>query len=466
MVSILPSERSPLDLIGRDVGQALQSVLPSAVNRGMERGQIQQGLKQLQNISPEELRSSNPVQLLSKVLGPFAGTEQGAQYAKSIMPYLLEQSRINKEQGATYPGERNRQDVPQMGQREALPNFLGQQPQQENPFFPNNQGPQGGPGNAPQAATTGQKQKLLTRDEKIADAKRLQKELNIPFSESLKIVNQGEDDKKLMNAEVENERQERVGSQQDYGKRAVDELLRLNPDATPEQQAIFKKKGEQFSTQGKSEGDIDRAIAIEATKFRNVIKGVEDSMSAPRVLNKFQRDFLGNEKSFNQAASDLRVKLKPLLDEGLYDTSRNILEKLGYYPEERESIVHPLSDIAKTSLKSIPSAKKERIEEGLTGGRIPSITMPYKYDENQKQNLISNLSDVFKQDPNASLVLLRKFVEDKNYDWRIYKDAINDLIESGQFKPNDDQRKQMDYLDEPPLNNLQKILHGLNLIGR
>lgn len=466
MTTILPSARTPWQVLDQAIGQQISQNLPGAVQRGMERGQIQQGLKQLQNISPEDLKNSNPVQLLSQVLGPFAGTEQGAQYAKSIMPYLLEQSRIMKEQNATYPGERDRQNVPQMNQKEPLPTFLNQPASQENNFFPNNLGPQGGPGNAPQAATTGQKQPLLTRDQKISEAKGLQKQLNIPFSEALKIVNEGEADKKLMNEEVEKERQERVASQQDYGKRAVDELLRLNPDATPEQQAIFKKKGEQFSTQGKSEGEIDRAIAAEATKFRNLIKGVQDSMSAPRILNKFQREFLGNEKSFNQAATDLRVKLKPLLDEGLYDTARNILEGLGYYPEERESIVHPLGDIAKTSLKLIPNAKKERIEEDLTGGRIPSITMPYRYDENQKQNLISNLSDLFKQDPNVSLVLVRKAVEDKNYDWRIYKDAINDLIESGQFKPNDDQRKQMDYLDEPPLNNLQKILHGLNLIGR
>jgi hypothetical protein len=461
MVSILPAARTPWDVIGADVGQALQGVLPGAVRQGYERGQIQNGLQQLQNISPEELRNSNPVQLLSKVLGPFAGTEQGAQYAKSIMPFLLEQARISKEQNANYPGERDRQNIPQMNQREQLPTFLNQPAQQQNPFFPNNIGPQGGPGNAPQAATTGQKQPLLTRDQKIADAKNLQKQLNIPFSEALKIVNEGEADKKLMNQEVENERQERIGSQQDYGKRAVDELLRLNPDATPEQQAIFKKKGEEFSTKGTSEGQIDRAIAAEATKFRNLIRGIEDSMSAPRALNKFQRAFLGNEKSFNQAASDLRVKLKPLLNEGLYDTARNLLNNLGYYPEERETIVNPLNDQSKTLIRLSPKA----VMQTKIGDTNPP-SYEKSYTNNDKQNLYDNLKDLLKKEPNLSLVLGRKGFEDRNYDWRIYKDTINQLIENGEFVPTDDQRKQMDYLDEPPLNSLQKILHGLNLIGR
>lgn len=55
MVSILPKERSPFDVLGRDVGRALQGVLPGAVQRGFERGQGLNAIDQLQT----DLANSN-----------------------------------------------------------------------------------------------------------------------------------------------------------------------------------------------------------------------------------------------------------------------------------------------------------------------------------------------------------------------------------------------------------------------
>ena len=48
MVSILPNERSPFEMIGKDVGKALQGVLPGAVQQGYARGQGLGAIDQLQ----------------------------------------------------------------------------------------------------------------------------------------------------------------------------------------------------------------------------------------------------------------------------------------------------------------------------------------------------------------------------------------------------------------------------------
>ncbi len=48
MVSILPSERTPFDVISKDVGRALQGVLPGAVQQGYQRGQGLGAIDQLQ----------------------------------------------------------------------------------------------------------------------------------------------------------------------------------------------------------------------------------------------------------------------------------------------------------------------------------------------------------------------------------------------------------------------------------
>ncbi len=476
MVSILPSG-TPSSLISEDVGRALQSVLPQAVNKGYERGLIQKGLNSMQNMSPDQMRNMSPTQLVSSVLGSFAGTEQGAQYAKSIMPFMLEQLRISKEQNANYGGNpeqdsqlRNRNDVPQMPQKMEQPSFMGQnnKSNQGNPFFPSNIGPNDAPGNLPQEASSNlQIEPLFTRDQKISKAKQLSKELNIPFSESMKIVNEGEADKKEIRNEIESDRKNRVSSQREYGEKGQAELLRLNPNSTSEQQAVFKKKAEEIAGKGNSEADIDRSIALEASRFRNMIKSVEDTMSVPRITNALQRKMIGNEKDFKQAASDVRVKIKPLLDAGLYDTARLLLDGLGYYPEELEYIVQPLNDQSNTIIKNTPDAIYKNKPEDLAGGKTPSFFMPYEYPQNSKDNLKSGLQELLKQNPNTNLILARKGFEDKDYDWRVFKDVINEMIESGEFVPTHDQEKHINSkLDEPPLNNLQKMLHGLNLIGR
>ena len=84
---------------------------------------------------------------------------------------------------------------------------------------------------------------------------------------------------------------------------------------------------------------------------------IEKDLSAPRTQNHLQRSFLQSNKDFEQSAADLRVKLKPLLSLGLYDTSRKLLTDLGYYPEEREQIINPMSEKESTVLNRVPQGK-------------------------------------------------------------------------------------------------------------
>ncbi len=55
--------------------------------------------------------------------------------------------------------------------------------------------------------------------------------------------------------------------------------------------------------------------------------------------------------------------------------------------------------------------------------------------------------------------------EDKGYDSRMFKDALNELEEQG-FKLEDDQQRQRGILDTPPLDMLGQILSDINIRGR
>lgn len=460
MVSILPSERTPFDVISKDVGRALQNVLPQAAQQRSNRDALQKGLGNIKNIANDPNASNLDVILSTLQAG--AGIPGSERYIAQVLPELLRNVEANRGPKTPLPGEinqqRNREDFEPMAQRQQLPDRqFG-----DNRFFPTNQGPSGGPGHIPQEATTGQKLSLLSPSEKPAAAKQLQAErkaAGIPTTlpEAMAEINALEEDKKLHNRAVDEELKQQVIAQKNYGQKAVDELKKVYPEATPEIESVFKKFGEEEAQKGKSEADIDRSLALKAKNFSDQIATIKKEASAPRLYNYINKAFQGNYKNAEQSASDLRIKLKPLLDMGLYDTARNLVSSLGYYPEEVDMTVNPLGEREKIALNKVPKIK-------MGNSKNPSYLNPEPIRDQESVKLA--LKDLKQANPNFSLVLGRKALEDKGYDWRMYQDALNELEQSGEFEFTDDQRKQLGNLSEPPLSGMQIILEGLKLIGR
>ncbi len=473
MVSILPPKRTPF----HGIAEAMSEFGRNAPQLLEERYQTQRGLSAIDQLQKDLAESGGD---MTKVLPAVAK-------AVSLNPNLQKSGYV--EHALNMAKNINAQKIPRHGEEETfqpnakqnLPNFMQQpgqeQPPEQNKFFPSNQPGQNGPGNIPQEATNGQVQKVLSPTERIPAIKKLMDDsakagIPISYPEAKGQIDAVEEEKKLHNTEIENERKRRVTSQREYGKKAVEQLTHVFPEATPEMQAIFKKKGEEYagSEEGKSEADIDRHLAVEAKNFKNMYSNIQKDLSAPRLQNKLQRSFLQSGKDFEQSAADLRVKLKPLLDLGLYDTARNLLTELGYYPEEREQIINPMGEKESTVLNRVPKATRNMTEVNQFLPRKSILPeSPYSYPEGQKENIIEGLKDLHQANPNFSLPLARKSFEDKNYDWRIFKDAFNDfegILSQENKELSTDQQNQRTILDSPPLNLLEKVLHGLNLQGR
>jgi hypothetical protein len=470
MVSILPSARTPWDVIGADVGQALQGILPGAVEKGYNRGMLQQGIGNIAQTSQNPNSSNLDIMLAAMQAG--AGIPGSERYLGQIIPELIKQAEARRSSNVPLAGDvqqpqqRQREEHEGMQPRQQLPSYLNQ-PEQTSQFFPTNNGPQGGPGHAFQPATQRKVEPLKTPAEERQAAGDLYNADRaaggtMTKKDALDQIRAEEEYKKIYNQSIEDERKAHVASQTNYGAIGEKHLKDVYPEATPEDLAIFKKKGEQAALSGDSEAEIDRKLANDAKNFKNAIVNVKKEMSAPRALNKITRGFEGTYKDLEKASADLRSHLKPMLDLGLYDKARNLLKDLDYGPEEREAIINPLSEHEKVVLNKVPQAVKTREEPH---GAPITLSPTYKYAPGQLQNIKEGLTDLKKADPNFSLVLARKVFEDKGYDWRMFKDALNELEREG-FTLEDDQNNQKTYLDTPPLNDLQKILHGLNLIGR
>ena len=362
MVSILPPERTPFDVMGRDLGQALQSVFPQAYQKGFER---QLGIKAIDDLQTELQDSKGDINKIMTSLAKAYTLNPNLQRS-GLGEHLLKMAQAENANKSKLPSELDQGGF-QPAPKQNLPNFLNQQSQQTEPaeFFPTNIGPKGETGNVPQEATTGKKLPLLSPDQYAGAARELAKsqtQNGIPTkpAEAMEMIKQYEEDKKLHNANVDVETAQRVEGQEKYGTKAVDYLkgaFGKNP-VPPEVQAYFQKAGEDISKSGKSEAEKNRFLAEKAKNFANSVSNIKQSASAPRTHKNLLRAFDGTYKNFEDSAKDLRSHMQPILDAQLYDYGRELLSDLDYYPEEREIFVNPLADRSKALLNSVPEVSK------------------------------------------------------------------------------------------------------------
>ncbi len=465
MVSILPPKRGFVNAIGDAMSQFGQHA-PALLE---ERFQTQRGLSAVDELQKSLEGAKGDI---SKILPAIskAYTLNPSLQRSGIAEHYLKMAQAGNAGKAPLASELE-SGASQTPQRQELPSFMGQKDQmkQDSEFFPTNIGPKEEVGNVPQEATTGKKLPLLSPDQFAPSAKQLaaaRTKEGIPTTplQAMEEIKQYEEDKKIHNAKVDEELSQQVAGQEKYGARAVDYLKKSFGDAktTPEMEAYFSKEGEDVSKEGKSEAEINRYLSEKAKNFANSVSNIKQSASAPRLQNNLLKGFEGTYKNFEESAKDLQKHLKPLLDAQLYDYSRGLLSDLGYYPEEREVIVNPLTDKSKALLNSVRAVPKLEKFESLG---IPGVPVRQNPNAGDSQNVKTALMEIKQIEPNFSLPLARKMMEDKGYGWRTFKDALNELQDEG-FVLEDDQRNQMGLLDTPPESQLEKILRSLNLIGR
>ena len=129
MVSILPSAKSPWDIIGSIAGENISKVLPGAVQQGYNRGQLQQSLEAIKNLANDPNSTPLDIQLAAMQAG--AGIPGSERYLGQILPYLVKTAEANKMQQTKLAGEEP--GISQVPQRQPLPNFMNQQQAQQQP---------------------------------------------------------------------------------------------------------------------------------------------------------------------------------------------------------------------------------------------------------------------------------------------------------------------------------------------
>lgn len=475
---------TPRPSIGASLGAALGGLGAQEYGRYRTKSDIQNLRERSQNANPTDLAFNlaeaaalNPS--VGRAIGPLYQTLMGAIQSKAManVPAGIQGGIGAGGQTPTYEAEHQiRQGVSpqQEGEQKFKPS------EQTSKFYPSNVGAQEAPGNLPQSSTKGIVRPILNGDELIGEAQnQLQRWqqgglINKTLEDAYNLVNTQNEANKSYNQQVEADRSNRIAEQDAFGNIAEEALNNVLPEATDEQKAVLRKKGEEFAGKGKSQAEIKRSLALEASRFKNTLSNIQNGLSAPRIQNKLQRKLAGNEKNIEQAQADARIQIQPLLNEGLYDTSRLLLSKAGFYPEEREDTI--FGKIKPDMKKAINEIPKPKFEDTAVRGKpgSPGFGIKLKgekiYTPESKANLKENIKSVWgpeKNNDSFNVIQNRKAYEDKNYDWRIYKDVMNELFSEGEIDFNQDQLNQFNsYLNEPPLTMLESIFEFLHLRGR
>lgn len=324
-------------------------------------------------------------------------------------------------------------------------------------------------GQMPQPLTFGVTEKLTTPQDFLKNSIDLSNQLTsagypITPQEASNILANIENQKILQGQQTELERQQRTEAQNKYGQLSEDMISKYFPNASEELKSMFRKYGEEEATEkGATEATIRKNLANKARIFTDRVEAIKSSLPAPRVFQKFINQVMGTDREFDKLQNDMRIKLKPLLDKGLYNETREILHDLGYGPEETEATIFDLNPYAKQEIAKLPDLKKK---EKFVSTYSKPFPEKQAYTPEQKEQIVNTIRNVFKKDPNTNLILLRKAFEEKGVDWNEFKDALNELELNKEIKLEADQETQRHFLDSPPLSNLGKILKGLNIIGK
>jgi len=419
MVSILPNQRTPFDVIGQDVGKALQGVLPGAVQQGFQRGQGLGAIDQLQEALGAAGGDINKIlPALAKAYTMNPGLERsglGQQY--------LQQSKVGRAFG----------DQPQ-GQPNQTPSMGGQ-----------SQGNQGQ--TQPQEGTfaTPSPFNIMTPKDMEEESKRYALQLGDPNAYQIRynsLQNQNQ------NATAQREALEDAALKSHVSPSDLPRFMVVNSHLDPRNPSEWAQNGVRNFNKVKAN---DQKIQ---TAF---IPGMGQALLG--------RD---REKALNALIPSLQENKKL----GLEQEDRAYLADNYVSPTEIESLYHPLTSKHEKALDSLSKG----VFPARTGEELsyfaPTKNNPFiSYEEAREKDpqalkvMQDRLTDFFLKnvDNETSLLNLReKLWKDKDYDWQQIGPAVREAEKRG-LKLNSEQGREATIIDtQPPTQSLPDIFRDLS----
>lgn len=432
MVSILPSERTPFDVIGKDVGRALQGVLPGAVQQGFQRGQGLSAIDQLQEALGKAGGDINQIlPALAKAYTMNPNLERsglGQQY--------LQQARVGQAYGQPAGAQGVGQQPPQMpGQAPAM--------SQQAPSMGGDQQPSQGQAQPEFAAPS--PFNIFSPQDIDAESKRFAQILNDPNAYNQRF------------AQLQAQNETATGQRHDLEQAAL--AANISPSDLPRFMVVNSHLDPRNPSQWAQNGvrNFNRVKANDQKIQNAFIPGMGSAL-------------LGRDRE--QSLKNLIPSLHENKKLGLEQEDRAYLADNYVSPTEIESLYHPLTPRHEKALDSLPKG----LFPSRTGEELsyfaPAKDNPFiSYEEARIKDpqglkvMQDRLTDFFLKnvDNDTSLLNLReKLWKDKDYDWQQIGPALREAEKKG-LKLNPEQGREATIIDsQPPIQSLPDIFKDLS----
>jgi len=443
MVSILPAERTPWDVIGKAIGQNVSQNLPGAVQQGYQR---QLGMNALQQAEQDIANAGNDPYKIALAFAKVGA--QNPALERSLGP-LMQTAMANAQVNNAFPKNPNQQpgqpspigNETVNAAQNALAMGQGQEPSQ---LVDNQQASIQMPQSQFVAPTPFN---IMTPTEMEAEAQRYASALRDPNAYQARY------------AQLQNQNNEATKQRESL------EDFALKAGIPPADLPMFMRIGSKFNPKNPSEW------AINAKREYSKVKNDFDKLQRAFIPG-IGSGLLGRNRE--QELSRMTPTVQDLVKKGLEQETRTFLADNYLSPTEIELQIHPLQPKHQKALSSVPKgffpAQKEvTYEKGVpqqtnVGGTI-SYEEALEKAPKELQLMQNNLANFFMKNVDANTPLLglrEKLVKDKDYDWRQIGPAIRQAEQNGLQLTPSQSAELTDIETQPPLDSLPEIFRSLD----
>ena len=438
MVSILPSERSPFDVISKDVGRALQGVLPNAVQQGYQRGQGLGAIDQLQEALGAAGGDINKIlPALAKAYTMNPGLERSG-----LGQQFLQQAQ--RQQGSKeFPTGHPKRQGEQQGQE--VPVAVGDLVQPRPSMVTNPQGVQDF--------------QLPFGPDEIANIRQQSRQQGYTPEMEERFVN----DAKEYNQGAQAKREYELNNYAQQQQQRRDTL---------ENQNLFNKYMENNAKELWENPD-DRELAIQAAgkilndpktkdkSFTDVLGKVKDELrpyqAAKKALDRsLQRPLFGQTKE-QRALSRPRAQM--MVKMGQKPQLQLMIAKNGHGEVEEADLLNPLPESFENNLNKFGKVLDPLNFVSNIDPESPEYQEQFARGQERFQNqktylsnfLADNMTSGTYNAPGTNLILTRKNLMDKGLSWDDAAKVIDEAINKGKLKLDPQQQIDHQKLSIPPL---------------
>lgn len=444
MVSILPSERSGMDVLGRYLGQGASAAMPQMY----ENQRRQMGMKAFENAEAEIAKAGNDPYKIALALAKAGTQAPGMERALGPLIQTAMQNAVTKN---AFPGQNPNGQPTVPGMPSAPPQGMEQIPMQGQA--------QGQP--LPQAEQMPQKETPEVKKSEFATPS--------PFNvmtapeidaESQRYATAVRDPNAYASRQTQLNNQNTIATQQ---REALEDMA-LKAGIQPNELPRFMEVGSKFDPRNPAQW------MLKAGREYDKIKSYDKQLEKAFIPGLGHALFGTDRKA---ALKKLEPAIQGLVEAGQEQEARKFLAEEYLSPTEVSLAIHPMTPRHEKAITALPKGNFPAVKEGVTfkgavpriNYNIPKISYEEMSEKNpqelQKQENV--LSDFFKNniDKDTSILGLReKLWEDKDYDWRQIGPAIRKAQKEGLKLEPHQETEMVDVETQAPIQSLPEMFQS------